>query len=86
MKNQEDTRILRLLGTAIKQRRQELDISQEDLAARAGLNRTYIGDIERGARNVAFLNLVRLARALDMDLGDLVSSAAGLRGKERARP
>ena len=41
-----------------------MGISQEELASRAGLNRTYIGDIERGARNVALLNIKRLSLAL----------------------
>jgi transcriptional regulator with XRE-family HTH domain len=41
-----------------------MGISQEELANRAKLNRTYIGDIERGARNIALLNIKRLSVAL----------------------
>jgi hypothetical protein len=40
-----------LLGNAIKRKRSALGISQEELAARAGLHRTYVSDVERGARN-----------------------------------
>ena len=55
---------LEALGAAIRARRNRLGVSQETLAELAGLHRTYIGGIERGERNVAVLNLLRLARAL----------------------
>ena len=58
-------------GFAIKQRRQELGISQEVLAERAGLHRTYIGDIERGARNLSLENIEKIARALQISISDL---------------
>ena len=56
---------------AIKQRRQEIGISQEVLAERAGLHRTYIGDIERGARNLSLENIEKLANALQISISDL---------------
>ena len=56
---------------AIKQRRQEIGISQEVLAERAGLHRTYIGDIERGARNLSLENIEKLAQALQISISDL---------------
>jgi transcriptional regulator with XRE-family HTH domain len=58
-------------GLAIKQRRHELGISQEGLAERAGLHRTYIGDIERGARNLSLENIEKIAKALDVSISDL---------------
>jgi len=58
-------------GLAIKQRRQEIGISQEVLAERAGLHRTYIGDIERGARNLSLENIEKIARALQISISDL---------------
>lgn len=48
-------------------------ISQEELAARAGLHRTYISSIERGARNVSLENIFALARALGCDPRDLLA-------------
>lgn len=50
----------------------ELGFSQEGLAARTGLHRTYVGSVERGERNVSLANLAVLAEALDVDLGDLL--------------
>ncbi|HEY0170012.1 MAG TPA: helix-turn-helix transcriptional regulator [Pyrinomonadaceae bacterium] len=61
-------------GLAIKQRRQEVGISQEVLAERAGLHRTYIGDIERGARNLSLENIEKLAKALQLPISDLFAN------------
>jgi transcriptional regulator with XRE-family HTH domain len=61
-------------GVAVKQRRQEIGISQEVLAERAGLHRTYIGDIERGARNLSLENIEKLAKALQISISDLFAN------------
>ncbi|HJQ30576.1 MAG TPA: helix-turn-helix transcriptional regulator [Pyrinomonadaceae bacterium] len=61
-------------GLAVKQRRQEIGISQEVLAERAGLHRTYIGDIERGARNLSLENIEKLANALQIPISDLFAN------------
>ncbi|ACU58143.1 helix-turn-helix domain-containing protein [Chitinophaga pinensis] len=53
------------LGLKIKLLRQALGMSQEELALEAGLDRTYVGGIERGERNVAILNLIKLAKSLN---------------------
>ena len=58
-------------GAAVKKRRYELGISQEALAERAGLHRTYVADIERGARNLAIENIEKLAGALEVSISDL---------------
>ncbi len=52
------------LGTRVRQLRTERRWSQEELADRAQLHRTYIGGIERGERNVSLHNIVRIATAL----------------------
>ncbi|HTK82188.1 MAG TPA: helix-turn-helix transcriptional regulator [Bacteroidota bacterium] len=59
------------LGSAIRSLRQNLGISQEELAHRSGLHRTYITDIERGARNVTMESVTKLARALNVPLSAL---------------
>lgn len=59
------------LSLAIKQRRQELGMSQETLAEQAGLHRTYIGDIERGLRNVSLKSIEKLAKALQIPISEL---------------
>lgn len=56
----------------MRSRRDSLGLSQEDLAERSGLHRTYVGSVERGERNIALLNILKLAEALDADPGDLV--------------
>lgn len=53
-----------ILGATVRDLRTKLGYSQELLAEKANLHRTYIGGIERGERNVALENIVRLARAL----------------------
>jgi two-component system response regulator len=58
-------------GAAVRSRRDHLGISQEELAGRAGLHRTYISDVERGARNVSLESIFRLAEALEMPLSML---------------
>lgn len=55
----------------MKKRRYEIGISQEALAERAGLHRTYVADIERGARNLAIENIEKLAVALEISISDL---------------
>lgn len=48
-------------------------LSQEKLGELAGLHRTYIGHLERGEVNPSFFNIIRVAAALGVDPGDLVS-------------
>lgn len=65
--------ILSAFGATLRAYRQEAGLSQEKLAAKAGLDRTYVGGAERGERNVALINIVRLAEALGIAPADLVS-------------
>jgi transcriptional regulator with XRE-family HTH domain len=60
------------LGTRVRKRRKELELSQEKLAERADLHWTYISSVERGERNVTLSTLTRLANALSVDPADLV--------------
>lgn len=60
------SRDIEIVGKTIRQLREAIGISQEELAYRAGLHRTYIGGVERGERNLGVENLIRIARALEV--------------------
>jgi transcriptional regulator with XRE-family HTH domain len=62
---------LQILGSTIRTKRKSDGITQEGLAERADLHRTYIADIERGARNVSIINVIRIARGLEVSVSDL---------------
>jgi len=53
--------------------RKKREISQEELAAQAGLHRTYIGSVERAERNISVDSMERLATALSVDIADLLA-------------
>jgi transcriptional regulator with XRE-family HTH domain len=57
---------LKRFGRRIRELRRAAGISQESLARRSGLHRTYIGGVERGERNLGLLNVYVLARALQV--------------------
>ena len=63
------------LGEVIRAKRKALGYSQESFAPVCGIHRTYMGAIERGERNVALENLIRIAAALDLKLSDLLAEA-----------
>ena len=58
-------------GFAVKARREELKLTQEDLAEKSGIHRTYLSDVERGARNLSLINIERLAKALALSMSEL---------------
>ena len=63
---------LRRLGASIRLRRQEMDMSQEDLAALCRLHRTYISGIERGVRNPTITCIFDVSKALKLSLAELL--------------
>jgi transcriptional regulator with XRE-family HTH domain len=65
----EDVRIR--FGKALRHHRHKLNVSQEEFADMCGLDRTYIGGIERGERNVALVNIEKIALALRVSLAQL---------------
>jgi transcriptional regulator with XRE-family HTH domain len=56
---------LKAFGAVVRSRRLAIGLSQEELAHRCDLDRTYIGGVERGERNLSLLNLLAIARALE---------------------
>ncbi len=67
-----DERVKVAFGTALRKFRASAGHSQEALADLAGIHRTYVGDVERGERNVSIVNMARLAAALEMPLSKIV--------------
>lgn len=76
----------RELDRRIRARREGLGLSQEALALRADINRTYIGSLEGGQRNPSLENIVKLAVALEVDAGLLVEGFKGSPGADTCRP
>jgi transcriptional regulator with XRE-family HTH domain len=62
---EKDIRII--FGNRLKTFRRSQNISQEELAFRSGLHRTYISSVERGERNISLANIAKLAKALDIE-------------------
>lgn len=58
-------------GFAIRTLREARELTQEELAERSRIHRTYLSDIERGSRNVALINIERLAKSLSVSLEEL---------------
>ena len=56
--------ILKTIGENVRSYRKKLGVSQEELGDMAGLDRTYVGGVERGERNISALNIEKLAKAL----------------------
>src|SRR5262249_38086731 len=74
---QERNPALLALGQQIRTVRQQRGFSQEDFAHHAGLGRSYYGGIERGEKNVAAWNLMRIAAALQVEVGELFPKTQG---------
>jgi transcriptional regulator with XRE-family HTH domain len=72
-----------IFGNVLRRYRSERDISQEELAYRADVDRTFVSRLERGVRQPTITTLIGLGRALDVSAGDLVRETEEeyLRGK-----
>ena len=60
-------------GRTVRRLREKKGLSQEKLAELAGIHRTYIGDVERGTRNIALANMTRIAKALGTALSRIIA-------------
>lgn len=82
--SQSDARVLKAFGATIKAKRDALGISQEELADRAGLHRTYIGGVEQGRRNLSLLNILKIAGALEVKPEELFAAMHEPKMRSRA--
>lgn len=64
--------LLTAFGEAVRHRRQELGLTQQELAFHAQMSRSYVTDIERSIRNIAIKNLAKLAMALQLEMSQLL--------------
>lgn len=69
----QDKEVLKLVGARIRVLRKEKGLSQEALGEKGGFHFTYIGQIERGEKNVSLINVAKIAKALDVNLVQLFS-------------
>lgn len=63
---------LKQLGNHLKDKREQLQLTQEEFALKCGLTKNYIGMLERGERNPSYLTLLQIARNLKVSLKDLL--------------
>ena len=66
--------ILIKFGERVRNERTKLGLSQEELAARAGVHRTYIGMIERAEKNITLENIEKIAKSLKLGVKDLLDN------------
>lgn len=71
-------------GASVKGWRKRLGLSQEELAERADLHRTYVSDVERGARNLSLESITRMAYALNIPVAELFPSETNGQNKQNA--
>lgn len=68
---------IKVLGQRIRETRKALGFTQEQLADRAGIDRSYIGGVERGERNLTFKVLCEICTALECDVAKLTKGIPG---------
>lgn len=68
---EQNPEVLSKFGLRVRNLRKEKRLSQEELAYKANLHRTYIGMIERGEKNITLVNIQKIANALEIRLTDL---------------
>ncbi|MBY0551248.1 MAG: helix-turn-helix domain-containing protein [Candidatus Obscuribacterales bacterium] len=78
-------KFLQALCAVLQEERKQVGITQLDVAQRARMQRSYISDVEQGARNLSVKNLCRIATALGLHLSDLVDRAEEKAASRRRR-
>lgn len=74
MENTTKLDYLRIFGLKVRELRKASGLSQEKLAELSGLDRSYLGGIERGEHNLALINIIKLAEALELPPSALLES------------
>ena len=65
--------ILKRFGARVRELRLEINLSQEKFAAKCDLDRTYLGSVERGERNIALRNIEKIAKAFSIPVSELTN-------------
>ena len=65
-------RVLAAFGAAVRRMRKERGISQEELALKCEIDRSYMGSIERGEQNSGLLHIAKIAKALNVKIAELM--------------
>ena len=68
-----DKNLLTFFGSKVRECRLEKGLSQEELAFKANLHRTYIGMVERAEKNITLLNIQKIANALEIEISELLN-------------
>ena len=76
--SEKERTLLLEVGASIRKFRRELGMTQEQAAEAAGINVTYLSDVERGKRNISLINLARLAEAFGMNLSDILTISSDI--------
>lgn len=63
--------VLIKFGNKVREERLSLGLSQEELATRAGVHRTYVGMIERAEKNITLINIEKIAKALKLSIDEI---------------
>lgn len=69
--NEDDRKTLKNFGTRVRKLREGLGYSQEKFAEKVQLHRTYIGMVERGEKNIALINITKIAKGLNVSVNEL---------------
>jgi transcriptional regulator with XRE-family HTH domain len=73
----DDAQLVKGFGAVVRQLRKERGVSQEGLATKAGIDRAYMGSLERGRRNPSLTTIARVARGLDLPISELIREMEG---------
>jgi transcriptional regulator with XRE-family HTH domain len=71
MRKKEEAQLQKRFGERLRELRKDKGFSQEALALACDLDRTYIGGVERGERNISLINIYKIAKALGVDAKEL---------------